>query len=200
MRDENRRPICGSVLYNLGRLTSYTLIGGVLGLVGEKASITLQVRGVIGLLAGVLMLVMGVCTLGGISMPSLRLPKFMQKGLAALRRHGSFSIGLANGSSTPPVPASPTTSRSKASCRHPAMWESTSSQWRWSIPPWAAVCVSVKSACSVEGTPSKAVYAVSRDRKNALSSWRISLSHLTTNDEITEFLQIFDRCYKELLP
>lgn len=62
------------------------------------------------------------------------------------------------------------------------------------------VCVSVKSACSTEGTPSKAVYAVSRDRKNALSSWRISLSHLTTEAEITEFLQIFDRCYKELLP
>lgn len=61
------------------------------------------------------------------------------------------------------------------------------------------VCVSVKSACSTEGTPSKAVYAVSRDRKNALSSWRISLSHLTTETEITEFLQIFDRCYKEFL-
>ena len=62
------------------------------------------------------------------------------------------------------------------------------------------VCVSVKSACSVEGTPSKAVFAVSRDRKNALSSWRISLSHMTTEAEITEFLQIFDRCYKELVP
>ena len=60
------------------------------------------------------------------------------------------------------------------------------------------VCVSVKSTCSVEGTPSKAVYAVSRDRKNALSSWRISLSHLTTEAEIAEFLQIFDRCYREL--
>ena len=62
------------------------------------------------------------------------------------------------------------------------------------------ICVSVKSACSVEGTPSKAVYAVSRDRKNALSSWRISFSHLTTEEEIAEFLQIFDRCYKELVP
>lgn len=62
------------------------------------------------------------------------------------------------------------------------------------------VCVSVKSACSAEGTPSKAVFAVSRDRKNALCSWRISLSHLTTRDEIGRFLQIFDRCYKELVP
>lgn len=61
------------------------------------------------------------------------------------------------------------------------------------------VCVSVKSACSTEGTPSKAVFAVSRDRKNALSSWRISLSHLTTGDELERFLQIFDHCYKELV-
>ena len=60
------------------------------------------------------------------------------------------------------------------------------------------VCVSVKSACSADGTPSRAVYAVSRDRKNALSSWRISLSHLTTEAEIGGFLDAFDRCYKEL--
>jgi cysteine desulfurase len=62
------------------------------------------------------------------------------------------------------------------------------------------VCVSVKSACSTEGTPSKAVFAVSRDRKNALSSWRVSLSHLTTRDEIQGFLRAFDDCVKELVP
>lgn len=62
------------------------------------------------------------------------------------------------------------------------------------------VCVSVKSACSTEGTPSKAVFAVSRDRKNALSSLRVSLSHLTTWEELREFLRIFDSCYKELVP
>jgi cysteine desulfurase len=60
------------------------------------------------------------------------------------------------------------------------------------------VCVSVKSACSTDGTPSKAVFAVSRDRKNAMNSWRISLSHLTTEAELDQFLQIFDTCYKEL--
>ena len=61
------------------------------------------------------------------------------------------------------------------------------------------VCVSVKSACSTDGTPSRAVYAVSRDRKNALSSWRISLSHLTTHEEIENFLKIFDECYGKLV-
>ncbi len=60
------------------------------------------------------------------------------------------------------------------------------------------VCVSVKSACSSDGLPSRAVFAVSRNRRNALSSWRISLSHLTTEDEIKAFLQAFDVCYREL--
>ncbi|MCD8381253.1 MAG: cysteine desulfurase [Lachnospiraceae bacterium] len=60
------------------------------------------------------------------------------------------------------------------------------------------VCVSVKSACSSDGTPSRAVFAVSRDRRNALSSWRISFSHRTTEEEVREFLQIFDACYYEL--
>ena len=60
------------------------------------------------------------------------------------------------------------------------------------------VCVSVKSACSSDGLPSRAVFAVSRDRRNALSSWRISLSHLTTTEEIQEFMKAFDACYCEL--
>ena len=32
----------------------------------------------------------------------------------------------------------------------------------------------------------------------ALSSWRISLSHLTTEAEIQEFLRMFDVCYQQL--
>ena len=60
------------------------------------------------------------------------------------------------------------------------------------------VCVSVKSACSSDGLPSRAVFAVSRDRRNALSSWRISLSHRTTEEDLRGFLAAFDRCYRGL--
>ena len=60
------------------------------------------------------------------------------------------------------------------------------------------VCVSVKSACSSDGLPSRAVFAVSRDRRNALSSWRTSLSHLTTQEELDGFLRAFDACYDRL--
>ena len=60
------------------------------------------------------------------------------------------------------------------------------------------VCVSVKSACSVANTPSRAVYAVTRNRRQALESWRISLSHLTTDDELDAFLGIFDEVREKL--
>lgn len=58
------------------------------------------------------------------------------------------------------------------------------------------VCISIKSACTTTITPSRPVLAVYKDRKLALSSWRISLSHLTTIEEIDKFLNIFDKCYK----
>jgi len=60
------------------------------------------------------------------------------------------------------------------------------------------VCVSVKSACSTSRAPSRPVMAVSGDKKNALCSWRISFSHLTTMQEIDTFLSAFKKCYKEL--
>ena len=61
------------------------------------------------------------------------------------------------------------------------------------------VCISIKSACSVTISPSRPVMAITHDRKRALSSWRISLSHLVTQDEINEFIKRFDKCYKEIL-
>ncbi len=59
------------------------------------------------------------------------------------------------------------------------------------------VCVSVKSACSVENTPSRAVYAVTGNRRQALESWRISLSHRTTMEELKAFLEILDFIMKD---
>lgn len=60
------------------------------------------------------------------------------------------------------------------------------------------VCISIKSACTITITPSRIVMAMTHDRKRALSSWRISLSHLVTEEDITRFLEIFDECYKFL--
>lgn len=59
------------------------------------------------------------------------------------------------------------------------------------------VIVSTKTACCPIETPSKLVYTLTRDKALANSSIRISLSHLTTEEEITKFLEIFDACLKE---
>ena len=60
------------------------------------------------------------------------------------------------------------------------------------------VFISTKSACSAANTPSRPVYALTKDRKRALTTLRVSLSYLTTDKEVQEFLHIFRQCYKEL--
>lgn len=52
------------------------------------------------------------------------------------------------------------------------------------------VCVSQKSACSIPNTPSKTIMSIYHDRERAMGSFRISLSYLTTEEEIDEFVSI----------
>ena len=60
------------------------------------------------------------------------------------------------------------------------------------------IYISTQSACSASNSLSKAVLSVTNDEKRAQSSIRISLSYLTTYDEIDEFLHSFDKCYMKL--
>lgn len=60
------------------------------------------------------------------------------------------------------------------------------------------IYISTQSACSSSNTHSKAVFAVTHDEERASSSIRISLSYLTTEAEIEKFLDVFDKCYKNL--
>lgn len=60
------------------------------------------------------------------------------------------------------------------------------------------VYVSSNTACS-SGKISVAVLNLYRDKVRALTTIRISLSYLTTNEEITEFLKIFDNVYNKLM-
>lgn len=60
------------------------------------------------------------------------------------------------------------------------------------------IYISTQSACSSSHSESRAVYAVTGDESRATSSVRISLSKLTTKNELDEFLNIFDKCYARL--
>ena len=59
------------------------------------------------------------------------------------------------------------------------------------------VYVSSNTACS-SGKISNAVLSIYKDKQRALTTIRISISHLTTNIEIEDFMHIFDSVYKKL--
>lgn len=59
------------------------------------------------------------------------------------------------------------------------------------------IFISTKTSCCPIETPSKLVYALTRDKGLSTSSLRLSLSHLTKENEIDEFLRVFDIIYKE---
>ena len=60
------------------------------------------------------------------------------------------------------------------------------------------IFISTKSACSSSNSASDAVFAITKSMDRANSSLRISLSYLTTKEEIEEFKRIFEICYNEL--
>ena len=60
------------------------------------------------------------------------------------------------------------------------------------------VYISTKTSCCPENAPSKLVYALTKDKNLALTSLRLSLSHLTTKEDVETFKKVFDQCYKEV--
>jgi sulfite exporter TauE/SafE/copper chaperone CopZ len=90
------------LLYNLGRVVSYTLIGVMVGALGQVISFSGAMKGVVQLAAGVFMLIMGINMLGlfpGLRRFSPRLPGVFTRYIDR-KKAGSNSplyIGLLNG-------------------------------------------------------------------------------------------------------
>ena len=53
------------------------------------------------------------------------------------------------------------------------------------------ICLSTASACSLGNSPSKSVLAITKDKELASNTIRISISHLTTYEEIEIFIKAF---------
>ena len=58
------------------------------------------------------------------------------------------------------------------------------------------IILSAKTSCCPITTPSKLVYALTKDKQKASSSIRVSLSYKTTKEEVEEFMKVFDLIYK----
>ena len=88
----NSKSIKKPLLYNLGRVISYTLIGGIVGTIGSIISINDTINGIIILTASIIMILMSLSMLGIIK---FRLP-FINIKIKDEQKN-SFIIGLLNG-------------------------------------------------------------------------------------------------------
>ena len=55
------------------------------------------------------------------------------------------------------------------------------------------IYLSTTTACSLGSSPSKSVFAITNDEELASNTLRISISHLTSEEDINEFLRIFKK-------
>ncbi|WP_326974596.1 urease accessory protein UreH domain-containing protein [Caproicibacter sp. BJN0012] len=89
-----------SLLYNAGRVLSYTMIGGIVGALGSAVSFSGTARGIVSMTAGIFMVIMGLNMLNIFPwlrrfiphMPKIFVTKFHMSG-----EHGPFFVGLFNG-------------------------------------------------------------------------------------------------------
>jgi copper ion binding protein len=87
-----------SLLYNGGRVISYTLVGGIVGAVGSLFSLSTALKGLMPILAGAFMLLLGIRMLGifpWLSRLAIRLPGLAGRRFsAAAAARGPFVVGL----------------------------------------------------------------------------------------------------------
>jgi len=90
-----------SLLYNGGRVVSYTIIGGIVGALGSSISFSGAAKGIVAVLSGVFMVIMGLNMLNifpWLRKINPRMPKiFGNKIHNNNGRYGPFIVGLLNG-------------------------------------------------------------------------------------------------------
>ncbi len=89
-----------SILYNTGRVISYTAIGGIVGGIGSVVSFSGWAKGIVALIAGIMMVLMGLKMLN--VFPALRkfnpgMPKVLSRLSGLNRKRSPFFVGLFNG-------------------------------------------------------------------------------------------------------
>ena len=87
-------------LYNLGRVISYTIFGGIVGGIGSVISFTGWMQGLVQLIAGIFMVIMGLNMLNifpWLRKLNPRMPKFFAKKIKSKNNNSPFFVGLLNG-------------------------------------------------------------------------------------------------------
>ncbi len=102
----SERPVRSSLLYNAGRLLSYTVLGGIIGAAGSVLALTNTAKALIQMAAAVFMLLMALYLLGAFrwlgrllyaSGPVSKACASLSGRAGVLKAKGPFLLGLANG-------------------------------------------------------------------------------------------------------
>lgn len=91
INSDSKRNLKNPILYNTGRVLSYTIIGGIVGFIGSVVSINNTISGLIILIASVLMFLMALDMLGIVKLKKIKFCSLKS------RKHNAFVIGLLNG-------------------------------------------------------------------------------------------------------
>ncbi|SFU92594.1 urease accessory protein UreH domain-containing protein [Butyrivibrio sp. M55] len=106
--DGESKTLSGPLLYNIGRVISYTVIGFILGMIGmlatggNSAGIPIALQGMLKILAGIIMVIMGINILGiipGLRRFQIRIPTALTRKINSVRRSEKrpLIVGLLNG-------------------------------------------------------------------------------------------------------
>ena len=97
---EQKRKFMPSLLYNTGRVISYTVIGGIVGGLGAVLTPSGQFKGIVAVGAGVFMVLMGLQMLNIFHLPSglkIRMPSMSHGSIKTSNSIRPLVIGLFNG-------------------------------------------------------------------------------------------------------
>jgi len=92
-----------SILYNLGRVISYTVVGGIVGGIGSVVSFSGMAKGIVAIIAGIFMVIMGLNMLNifpWLHKFNIRMPKIFARKINDEKNRVSNSplyVGLFNG-------------------------------------------------------------------------------------------------------
>ncbi len=99
--NKKKKSIKPALLYNAGRVVSYTVVGGIVGALGSVISITGSMQGIIVGIAGFFMILMGIKMLGFLPIIDKIIPKlpksFTSKIIGKGSGKGPFIVGILNG-------------------------------------------------------------------------------------------------------
>jgi sulfite exporter TauE/SafE/plastocyanin domain-containing protein len=100
----NFKKLLPGLLYNGGRVVSYTIVGGIVGTLGAAFSFSPVLKGVIAAAAGLFMILLGLKMLGVLSgLPRIsrllpaRIRNIGGRFSSALGKRGPFAVGILNG-------------------------------------------------------------------------------------------------------